>query len=137
MKVEAITKEITDIVIWYGKTLPNELQITELLDKATKLVSYLWLYSDYVTGAKIEFNKKRFIRKIDVSRTKVELMNSGLSGLKAEPEALLAHEDSYMIELESEGISYASDILLRQANKVWDDMRTRISYYKQEKQQQQ
>jgi hypothetical protein len=133
--MEKITEEIGKIVTWYAKTKPNETQLIELLDNIDRLTALLWLYADFVAEAKVEYNRKYFVRKIEVSREKMNLVNSGLDMNKAETEAMLAKELEFEMEQEAEAVCYKADLLLKQGNRVVDAMRTRISFYKQEKQQ--
>ena len=135
MNIEKITQNISQIVTWYAKTKPNETQLVELLDNMDRLTGYLWLYADYVADAKREYNLKYFTRKVSVSKEKMNLINSGLAVNKAEVEAMLANETQFQLEQEAEAICYKADLLLRQGNRVVEAMRSRLSYYKQEKQQ--
>ena len=137
MKIEQIVERITKIVVWYVKTKPNETQIVELIDKMDELSGLLWMFADYTADAKGEYNTRYFTRKIDVAKEKMNLIKSGLAVNKAEIEAMLSGELAYQIEQEAEAICYKADLLLRQGNRVTEAMRTRISYYKAEKHQQQ
>ena len=133
MKFETIIKRIGDIVTWYVKTKPNETNVTKLIDKLDELSGLLWLFADFTADAKLEYNSKYFVRKIETAREKHNLVKNGLAVSKAETEALLSKELEYQMEMEAEAVCYKADLLMRQGNRILDAMRTRISYFKSEK----
>ena len=136
MKFERLLDRINDIIKWYIKTKPNEMHMVLLIDKMDELSGLLWLMADFTADAKLEYNSKYFIYKIDTAREKINLIKTGLAVNKADIEAMLSKEVEYELQLEAEAVSYKADLLIRQGNRVVDAMRTRISYFKAEKAQQ-
>ena len=136
MKFERLLDRINDIIKWYIKTKPNEMHMVLLIDKMDELSGLLWLMADFTADAKLEYNSKYFIYKIDTAREKMNLIKTGLAVNKADIEAMLSKEVEYELQLEAEAVSYKADLLIRQGNRVVDAMRTRISYFKAEKAQQ-
>ena len=135
MKLDRLLSRINIIVEWYVKTKPNETNIPELINKMDELAGLLWLMADFTADAKLEYNQKYFIYKIEVAREKMNLIKSGLAVNKADIEALLSKELEYQLQQEAEAVSFKADLLIRQGNRIVDAMRTRISYFKTEKEQ--
>ena len=135
MKFDRILSRINAIVEWYVKTKPNETNIPILINKMDELTGLLWLLADFTADAKLEYNQKYFVYKIEVAREKMNLIKSGLAVNKADIEALLSKELEYQLQQEAEAVSFKADLLIRQGNRIVDAMRTRISYFKTEKDQ--
>jgi len=136
MKFDRLLTRINGIVQWYIKTKPDETQVTNLIDKMDELTGLLWLFADFTADAKVEYNSKYFTRKVEVAKEKMNLIKSGMAVGKADTESLLAKETEYMLEQEAEAVCYKADLLMRQGNRIVDAMRTRVSYFKTERNQQ-
>ena len=132
MKFDRLLKRITTIIEWYIKTKPNETQVVNMIDKMDELSGLLWLMADFTSDAKLEYNQKYFVYKIETAREKMNLVKTGLAVNKADTEALLSKETEYELQLEAEAVCYKADLLMRQGNRILDSMRTRISYFKAE-----
>jgi hypothetical protein len=133
MNLESLLAAIGKIVTEYNKSKnPSPAQLMEWMKKLT---GYSWYFAGYVADVKAEYNGKYFIRKIEAVKEKDRLVKSGLAVNKSEIEAMLSTETAFYIEMEAESLAYKADLMLKQANRVCDTIRTNISLIKVEREQ--
>jgi hypothetical protein len=96
------------------------------------LAIYSFYLAEYAADKKIDYNKFMFIRKISIARQKESMTDNKMTSTKADNKAIIASEQDYHRELESQGEAYKADLLLKQVNKIIDAIMQRISYLKQE-----
>jgi hypothetical protein len=128
---EALT-EIKCNISWYNKNGKNIQDVNKLLECKDNLAIYSFYLAEYAADKKIDYNKFMFIRKISIARQKESMTDNKMTSTKADNKAIIASEQDYHRELESQGEAYKADLLLKQVNKIIDAIMQRISYLKQE-----
>ena len=113
-------------------SIRNSCNITALLDVQDKIA--IWgmrlaeLSADYMTS----YNYQYFIRKINVSKKKMQLIKLGNKIGASDAQAMVDNEEVMNVEQENESIAYKADLILKQLNKTLSSIQQRISFMKQE-----
>lgn len=121
----------TDIEWYNGKA--KTATIDELSKLKTHLVTLNYNLAEGLADMKEAYNKAYFVRKIETSKQKNAYINQGQAANKAESAALEDKEKELQDELTKESLAYRIEILLKQSNKVVEDITQRISILKTEK----
>lgn len=95
-----------------------------LRDRATNGAFFL---SEFLGNMKIEYNQARFIRKMEVVKTKASLIRDGKSAAAAQTAAEEEKELEYQNELEKEGIAVRCELILKSTYELIYSIRQRIS----------
>jgi len=130
MGYDQVIRQVGEIINWYHRTADPTPE--QLMDQLRRLVTLLFSYSSYASQTKEEYNGKYFIRKIETIKEKDRLIKNKLAVNKAEVEAMLATEQQFLLEMEAEALAYRADMLIKQANRVADTMRSHLSLLKKE-----
>lgn len=124
-------KKIEELLSEY-MNIRNSGNITALLDVQDKIA--IWgmrlaeLSADYMTS----YNYQYFIRKINVSKKKMQLIKLGNKIGASDAQAMVDNEEVMNVEQENESIAYKADLILKQLNKTLSSIQQRISFMKQE-----
>lgn len=124
--------EIKKNILWYNTNGKYSQNITDLLNCKDNMAINSFYLAEYAADKKIDYNKFMFIRKISIARQKEAMTENKMTGTKADNKAIIASEQDYHRELDSQGKAYKADLLLKQVNKIIDAIMQRISYLKQE-----
>lgn len=128
-----IFEHIGSLVDTYESMITSN-DINQLIELQDELAIYSFRLAEISAKFKADYNKSYFIRKITHQRQIQAAINSGRATAmnKANHEADLGVQDLVERELNDESLSYKSDILLKQVNKILDSLRQKISYLKKE-----
>ena len=100
--------KIDSIIIDYNK---NNYAPGKVLMLSKKLSGYLYFFVKYLTDSKADHTKKYFIRKIEVERSKQNIVNQQLKVnekvniSRAEMDSTLLNEDKWKLEVDAASVT--------------------------------
>ena len=112
----------------------KEISVDKLLKLKTHLTTLNYYLAEQVADMKESYNNSYYIRKISISKTKNAYVNKSYAATKAESIATEEEAEKLETELNNEALANRLDLLLKQSNKIVEDITQRISVLKQEKQ---
>lgn len=131
--IEEAFVEVRKCILWYQGN-SEKGTIDQLQRVQDKITTWSYFIGEELSKAFGESSMSYMIRKVEVSRKKLNLMNnSGMSGTKADAQSIVDCEDQYKQEIESETYTNHVKILLDQSYKVVKAISQRISNLKNER----
>lgn len=130
--MDEIITEIGKSISWYRDNVRTD-SVEKLMYLKTRLVTFNYNLAEWLAAAKKSYNDAYFMRKIETAKQKNAYMNQSMAGNKAESAAMEDKADELQAELDREAEAYKIELLLRQSNKVVEDITQRISIFKIEK----
>jgi len=129
--MEDVLKQVDKIVIWYNENYASAT-IEQLHNSKSKLITLCYYLAEHLSKLKLDYNSSRFVKKIEFTRKKNELINIGKKIGEAEGLADEHTSEYYEKELSNESVAYRLELLLKQSNLIVRDMEQRISTLKLE-----
>lgn len=118
-----------EIISEYDQKSQN-MVIEAIMYARDRLAAQSYFLAEESSKFKNEYNEKYFTKKIEVLRSKHNLILKGHKIGAADAEAMVENEKHVKAELTAEGRAYRADLLLRQVNQVLSAMQQRISFLK-------
>jgi hypothetical protein len=131
MDINEILNETRANVNWYRKN-NKKGTINEFMNCRTRIVTNNFLLSEQLGELKTDYNNCYFSRKIEISKSKNELIKNKHTATHAESEANIINEDILRQELDNESAAYRLELFIRHSDNVANDLMQRISVLKKE-----
>lgn len=128
--------KIKRAIVWYegvSRSSQDYYNLHILNQFGIRLSTRLYELAELVGEIKQDFDATYGNRKINVNKTKVELMDGGDTATKAESRAIVENAEIIKKEKELEGLYYRLRLLLTQGNEVLGRLNQHISNLKNEK----
>jgi len=132
-QTDKILEHISTLIDTYESMITSN-DIESFIKLQDEIAIYSYRLAEIASENKRGYNTSYYIRKITHQRQIQSALNSGKATAmnKASHEADLGVQDLVMKELDYEALSYRTDLLLKQVNKILDSLRQKISYLKKE-----
>jgi len=126
-----LLEEIHNKITKY-ESMYSTASITWLLEAQDWFSIHNCRLSDLLADMKQDYNNYYYLRKISVAQTTQGFMNEGATKGKAETDSIVANKTKLHQELETQGLAYRIELLLKQVNILINSINQRISYLKVE-----
>lgn len=130
--MDEILEEIRKSINWYRDNVKT-IDVDKLMKLKSHLVTYNYNLAEGLAEMKEAYNTAYYIRKIETAKQKNAYMNQSYAASKAESIAMEDQQERFQDEIQKESMAYQVELLLRQSNKVVEDITQRISVLKLEK----